>query len=161
MTESKNSGAASAAPKGGATPKSKDGAEKKTSTGFGKALQVSRDPKSMEGKLNLPKWTDASGGKYVGKDMADFFRMKDAVEKRLQHMDFTNCDLTDANFTGMNLQGCRFRGAILKGTIFLDCDLRWADFRNADASEAIFYIEDEDGNISRAANLREAQGVQE
>lgn len=160
MTEADKNGAAPAAPKGKAMPKAKDG-EKKTSTGFGKALQVSRDPKAMEGKLNLPKWTDASGGKYVGKDMAEFFRMKDAADKRLQHMDFTDCDLTEADFTGINLQGCRFRGAILKGTVFLDCDLRWADFRGADASEAIFHLEDEDGNITRAANLREAQGVQD
>lgn len=136
----------------------------KKNNSFKAAKAKSNDIKADEGKTNPPEYKDASGGRYVGKDMAKFFNAK-ADPTTMTHRDFTDCDLSGASFRGCILQGSIFKGAkIDEETDFAGADCRWADFRGAKWPEGGYENvkwgdEQEDGSVTNMANLFECDGV--
>lgn len=133
---------------------------KKISKTFAAAKAKVGDSRKDTGKLNPPKYKDVSGGKYVGKNLAEFFDTND-----LRMRDFRDCDLSGASFRGCNIQGCLFKGAkIDHETDFAGADARWANFNGAEWPEGGLESvkwgdENEDGVAHNLANLFECDGV--
>jgi uncharacterized protein YjbI with pentapeptide repeats len=145
--------------------------KKKVNKSLEAAKAKSNDLKLDSGVINKPKFVK-KGRDFVG------MRMKDVFESGiLKNVDFKDADLTDADFTwieevknakhktvqkvlrGFIVQGCDFRGAKLDGANFAACDLRWSDFTGTDYSNALFGIEDEEGNFTNQANVKEVDGM--
>lgn len=146
-------------------------AGKKVNKSLESAKAKSNDLKLDNGVINRPKFVNK------GRDFKGM-KMKDVFETGvMKNVDFKGADLTDADFTwieevknakhktvrkvlrGFIIQGCDFTGAKLSGTNFAACDLRWSNFADTDYSEALFGVEDEDGNFTSQTNVKEVDGM--
>lgn len=149
--------------KEGAKAPSTRGKAKKPKKNYGAALAEAGDNRKDKGKVNPPKYIDATNQNLAGKDIAKYFRVTES--KNLSLTDFSGSDLRGSKFRGLIIQGCIFKGALIdEETDFAGSDARWSNFHGVQWPEGgKEYVKwgdmDDDGILTNRANTFECDGV--
>ncbi|MBS0655920.1 MAG: pentapeptide repeat-containing protein [Verrucomicrobia bacterium] len=74
--------------------------------------------------------------------------------KIIQHIDFSNCDLSQANFSDCIITKCQFTNANLHKALFVRTKIKYAGFNGANLVDANFSDSDQESVSYDAADIR-------